>query len=198
MAEAPPRIHLARHGQTEWSRTGRHTGREDPPLTAHGEEEARRLGDRLRKISVATVLSSPLQRARKTCELAGFGDAPQIMADLMEWDYGKYEGLTTAEIRARRPGWTLFRDGCPGGERLTDVIARADRLVAMLKSARGDVLVFSHGHFLRVLTTRWAGFPAELGGRFLLASGALSVLGTDAASGDPVLDRWNDVCHLEA
>jgi probable phosphoglycerate mutase len=191
-----PRFWLARHGQTAWSLAGKHTGRSDIPLTPAGEEEARKLGLALRKAAFTSVLTSPLRRARKTCELGGFGAGAEALADLLEWDYGAYDGLTSAEIRAKRPDWHLFRDGCPGGEQLSDVVARADRVVSRLRAWSGDALIFSHGHFLRVLATRWAGLPAELGGRFSLAPASLSILGSDAASGDPVIDRWNDTGHL--
>ena len=190
------KIWLARHGQTEWSVAGRHTGRSDVPLTPHGEEEARKLGARLQSQTFAAVLTSPLQRARRTCEIAGFGPRAEELPDLMEWNYGAYEGLKSAEIRAARADWHLFRDGCPGGERLEDVLARVDRVIARLRASPGDVLVFSHGHLLRVLAIRWAGIPPEAGGRFSLAPASLSLLATDPASGDPVIDRWNDVCHL--
>jgi len=190
------RIWLARHGQTAWSLAGKHTGRSNIPLTSEGEEEARKLGLRLQKVAFAALLTSPLQRARKTCDLAGFGARAESVPDLMEWDYGAYDGLTSAEIRAKRPGWHLFRDGCPGGEQLADVVARVDRVIARLRSATGDTLIFSHGHLLRVLATRWAGIPAELGGHFSLAPASVSILGTDHASGDPVIDRWNDSGHL--
>jgi probable phosphoglycerate mutase len=191
-----PRIWLARHGQTEWSLAGKHTGRSDIPLTPEGEQEARKLGARLQKASYALVLMSPLQRARNTCELAGFGSKAEQAPDLMEWDYGAYDGLKSSEIRAKRPDWHLFRDGCPGGEQLKDVVARADRIIVRLKSSPGDALVFSHGHLLRVLAMRWAGIPADLGGHFTLAPASLSMLGSDAASGDPVIERWNDSGHL--
>jgi probable phosphoglycerate mutase len=190
------KIYLARHGQTEWSLAGKHTGRNDIPLTAEGEQEARKLGSRLQKGKFAMVLASPLQRAKRTCEIAGFGAAAEVVPDLMEWDYGTYDGLQSAEIRARRPDWHLFRDGCPGGESLEDVVVRADRVVARLRSLEGDVLIFSHGHFLRVLTVRWAGIPPELGAHFSLASGSLSILGHDSHSEDLVIERWNDVSHL--
>jgi probable phosphoglycerate mutase len=190
------RIWLARHGQTEWSLAGRHTGRSDIPLTPDGERDARKLGARLQKETFAAVLTSPLRRARQTCELAGFGPRAEAVPDLMEWNYGAYEGLKSAEIRAARPDWHLFRDGCPGGETLADVVARADRVIARLRSAPGDTLIFSHGHLLRVLAVRWAGIPAESGGRFSLSPASISILAFDGASGDPVLDRWNDVCHL--
>lgn len=191
-----PNIWIARHGQTEWSVAGKHTGRRDIPLTAEGEEQARKLGARLRPVSFAAVWTSPLERARKTCELAGFGARAELVPDLMEWNYGDYEGLTSAEIRAKRPDWHLFRDGCPGGEALQDVVVRADRVVRRLKAEAGNVLVFSHGHLLRVLATRWAGIPAESGNRFGLAPASMSILGWDAASGDPLIDHWNDVSHL--
>lgn len=191
-----PNSWLVRHGQTEWSVAGKHTGRQDIPLTAEGEEQARKAGARLRSIPFAAVWTSPLQRARKTCELAGFGARAELLPDLMEWNYGDYEGLTSAEIRARRPGWHLFRDGCPGGEGLQDVVARVDRVVQRLKSAPGTVLVFAHGHLLRVLATRWAGISAENGSRFGLAPASISILGWDGATGEPLIDRWNDVSHL--
>jgi probable phosphoglycerate mutase len=189
-------IWIVRHGQTEWSVAGKHTGRRDIPLTSHGEAEARRLGPRLGLHSFAAVWSSPLGRAAKTCDLAGFGARAELVPDLMEWNYGDYEGLTSAEIRAKRPDWHLFRDGCPGGEELKDVVLRSDRVIRRLNSAGGSVLLFSHGHFLRVLATRWAGIPPESGGRFGLAPASLSILGFDSASGDPIIDRWNDVSHL--
>jgi probable phosphoglycerate mutase len=190
------RIWLVRHGQTEWSAAGRHTGRSDIPLTPDGDRDARKLGARLQKESFAAVLSSPLRRARQTCDLAGFGPRAEEVPDLMEWNYGSYEGLKSVEIRAMRSGWNLFRDGCPGGENLAEVVARADRVVARLKSSPGDTLIFSHGHLLRVLATRWAGIPPENGGRFSLSPASISILGVDHASGDPVIDRWNDVCPL--
>jgi probable phosphoglycerate mutase len=189
-------IWLARHGQTAWSLAGKHTGRSDIPLTPEGEQEARKLGGRLQKTAFALVLTSPLQRARQTCALAGLGAKAEQDPDLMEWDYGAYDGLTSAEIREKRPDWHLFRDGCPGGEELKDVVARADRVIARLKSSPGDAIVFSHGHFLRVLAVCWAGIPADLGDRFFLAPASLSVLGTDHASGDPIIERWNDTSHL--
>lgn len=187
---------LARHGQTEWSLAGRHTGRTDIPLTPDGEASARKVGERLRKEAFSTVLTSPLQRAKKTCELAGFGERAEKVDDLMEWNYGAYEGLTSAEIRAKRPDWHLFRDGCPGGERLEEVAARVDRVIAGLRSSPGNVLVFAHGHLLRVLALRWTKIPLESGERFSIAPASLSVLSVDGATGDAVLDRWNDVCHL--
>ncbi len=196
MTDPAPKIWLARHGQTEWSLAGKHTGRTDIPLTPHGEEEARKLGKRFRTLKVTAVFASPLQRAKRTCELAGFEATAELLPDLMEWNYGAYDGLTSAEIRAKRTDWRLFRDGCPGGERLEDVLVRADRVIARLRSSPGDVLVFSHGHFLKVLATRWAGIAPESGARLSLAPASLSILGSDSASGDPVIERWNDTCHL--
>src|SRR5262245_7850102 len=157
MPEPLPRVVLARHGETAWSLSGRHTGRTDLPLTPHGEEAARRLGARLRETPFIQVLASPLQRAARTCELAGLRVTPVLAPDLVEWDYGKFEGRTSAEIRAEQPGWDLFRDGCPGGESPAQVGARADRVVARLRALDGDAAVFSSAHFLRVLTARWLG-----------------------------------------
>lgn len=191
-----PTIWIVRHGQTEWSVSGKHTGRQNIPLTPDGEGEARKLEERLRPIRFAAVLTSPLERARRTCDLAGFRARAELVPDLMEWNYGDYEGLKSAEIRAKRPGWHLFRDGCPGGEELKDVVARADHVVRRLKTMEGNVLVFSHGHLLRVLAVRWAGIAAETGSRFGLAPASISILGWDAGSGDPVIDHWNDVSHL--
>jgi broad specificity phosphatase PhoE len=192
------RIYLARHGQTVWSLMGKHTGRRDIPLTPEGEREARELGVPLRPLNFGMVLTSPLLRAIRTCELAGFGPAARIVPDLMEWDYGDYEGLRFAEIRARRPDWHLFRDGCPAGEQPEDVIARADRIIVMLKSSPVDTLIFAHGHLLRVLAVRWTGIPVEAAGHLSLASASLSVLGLDTHSEEPVIERWNDVSHLTA
>lgn len=190
------KIWLARHGETEWSLAGKHTGRTDIPLTAKGEEEARKLGGPLRKLNLGLILFSPLRRARQTCELAGFGGIAEAFPDLMEWDYGAYNGLTSAEIRLQQPDWRLFRDGCPGGESLADVVVRADRVIARLEAAKGDALLFSHGHFLRVLAVRWAGIAPEAGARFSLSPASLSLLSHDHAAGNPVIERWNDASHL--
>ena len=190
------KISLARHGQTAWSLEGRHTGRNDIALTLEGEGEAKKLGLRLQSLQFGKVLTSPLQRAKRTCEIAGYAARAEIVPDLMEWNYGEYEGLRSSEIHARRPDWHLFRDGCPGGESLNDVVLRADRVIAKLKSATADTLIFAHGHFLRVLAVRWIGIPPEAGARLSLASGSLSLLGVDPHSGDPVIERWNDVSHL--
>ena len=163
MSEALPVICLARHGETAWSLSGQHTGRTDLPLTERGERNARALGERLRGLTFAKVYTSPLQRAARTCELAGFGSAAEIASDLVEWDYGQYEGRRTTEIRAERPNWQQFRDGCPGGESPDQVGARADRVVGRVRAVKGDVLVFSSGHFLRVLAARWLGLDASGG-----------------------------------
>lgn len=190
-------IFLARHGQTEWSLAGLHTGRKDIPLTPHGEEEARKLAGRLRSRSFAAVFTSPLVRARKTCDLCGFGDVARVVPDLVEWDYGDYEGRRGADIRAGRPDWRLFRDGCPGGETPGDVAVRVDRFLPQVRDARGDVLIFAHGHLLRMLMARWMSMPPELAARFGIESASLSILSRDAQTGDPVIERWNDVAHLE-
>ena len=169
-----PTVYLARHGETEWSRSGQHTSRTDLPLLPGGEEAARRLGSRLAGLAFTRVLSSPLSRARRSAELAGF--APEIEPDLFEWNYGDFEGLKSAEITARRPGWNLFRDGAPGGESPQEVAARADRLVAKLKGLTGNVLCFAHGHILRVVGVRWINQPVTLATCILLDTAALSVL----------------------
>jgi broad specificity phosphatase PhoE len=197
MSERPLHILLVRHGETEWSLTGRHTGRQDIPLTSAGEDAARKLGARLRSRSFAAVFTSPLQRARRTCELCGFAGVARVVPDLMEWDYGEYEGLRSAEIRARRPDWRLFRDGCPGGESPQEIAARADRILPLLRSAGGDVLVFAHGHFLRMLMSRWMDLAPEAAARFSLDAASLSILSLDPHSGDSVVERWNDIAHLE-
>ncbi len=193
-----PRVTLARHGETEWSLSGQHTGRTDIPLTARGEENARQIGVRLRGLNFSLVLTSPRQRARRTCELAGFGDRAVVDPDLAEWDYGEYEGKTSAEIRKTRPDWSLFRDGCPGGESPQQVGARADRLVARLRSASGDALLFAHGHILRVLAARWLGLPPGDARYFLLGTAALSVLSYEHSLDEPAVALWNDTAHARA
>jgi probable phosphoglycerate mutase len=197
MSETLPVIHLARHGETAWSLSGQHTGRTDLPLTERGERNARALGERLRGLEFAEVLTSPLRRAVRTCELAGFGSMAEIDSDLVEWDYGQYEGRRTAEIHAERPDWQLFRDGCPGGESPNQVGARADRVVERVRAVKGDVLVFSSGHFLRVLAARWLGLDAA-GGRYLLLSTAsLSALGYEHNLAEPAIRLWNETRHVE-
>jgi broad specificity phosphatase PhoE len=190
------KLYIVRHGQTEWSASGQHTGRTDIALTAQGEENGRRLGSRLRGQSFALVLTSPLQRARRTAELAGFA-AATVDPDLAEWDYGAYEGLRTADIQRERPGWHLFRDGCPGGETVVQVGARADRIVARARAADGDVLVFAHGHILRILAARWLGLPPADGQLFFLGTAAVGVLGYEHNDlTQPVICLWNDNHHL--
>ncbi|MQA75686.1 MAG: histidine phosphatase family protein [Solirubrobacterales bacterium] len=171
------RLVLVRHGETEWSRDGRHTGTTDLPLTEHGVTEGERVRPLLADFSFARVLSSPLSRARETCRLAGLADRAEIREELREWDYGKYEGVTTAQIHAKRPRWVLWRDGCPGGEQPADVGARADQLLAELATQPGDVAIFGHGHMLRVLTARWLEQPPSEGARYVLGTATLSVLG---------------------
>jgi broad specificity phosphatase PhoE len=197
MNEALPKIYLARHGETAWSLSGQHTSITDIPLTEHGERNARNLGERLRGIHFVKVLTSPLQRARRTCELAGFGAHAEVDNDLVEWNYGAYEGKRTADIRKERPDWFLFRDGCPGGETPDAIAARADRIVTRLRALDGDVLVFSHGHFLRVLGARWLGKPASDGRFLLLSTAALSILGYEHNRDGPVLRLWNDDRHIQ-
>ena len=159
MPPALPKIYLARHGETPWTITGQHTGKTDLPLTERGERDARCLGERLKELTFAAVYTSPRQRARKTCELAGFGPVARIDEDLAEWDYGAYEGRTSAEIHHERPGWSVFGDGFPAGETLAQVGTRAERVVALIRATGGDVLLFSHGHLLRILTASWLGVP---------------------------------------
>jgi broad specificity phosphatase PhoE len=181
---------LVRHAETEWSRDGRHTGRTDVPLTDAGRRYAAGpLREALAGQELALVLCSPLSRARETCELAGLGDRMQVRDDLLEWDYGEYEGITTADIRRTRPDWFLWRDGAPGGETAGQVGARADRVVAEALAAGGDVALFSHGHVLRVIGARWIEQPAELGGRLALSTGALCRLGCEREV--RVIWTWN-------
>jgi broad specificity phosphatase PhoE len=197
MAEALPVIYLARHGETAWTLSGQHTGRTDLPLTEGGERNGRALSARLRGLVFAKVFTSPLQRAVKTCELAGFGSAAELDPDLMEWDYGHYEGRRTVEILAERPDWQLFRDGCRGGESPAEIGARADRVVSRVRAIHGDVLLVSSAHILRVLTARWLGLEAA-GGRYLLLSTAsLSVLGYEHNLAEPAIRLWNDTHHLD-
>ena len=193
MSGTLPVAWLVRHGETEWSVAGRHTGLSDLPLTARGEESARDLAVRLRGISPARVYTSPLKRAARTCALAGFGDVAVTDPDLVEWDYGEYEGLTSREIRARQPGWALFSDGCPGGEALAGVGARADRVVQRLRGVDGDALVFSSGHFLRVLAARWLGDDPMAGRHFVLGTAALCALGYDHDRSEPAIRLWNQL-----
>ncbi|MGX1757531.1 histidine phosphatase family protein [Streptomyces lydicus] len=194
-----PRIFLARHGQTEWSRSGRHTGRTDVPLLDEGRRGAELLGERLQGapwdgLPGVEVRTSPLVRAKETCELAGFGDRARPWDALMEFDYGAYEGLTPAEIKSGRPDWLIWRDGVPEGETLAEVAARADAVVDWARSADRDVLVFAHGHILRALGARWLGLDISFAARIRLEPTSLSVLGW--AYGEPAIERWNDTGHL--
>ena len=187
---APARFVVVRHGATEWSRAGRHTGRTDLPLLEDGRLEARELGRRLAGHEFALVLSSPMRRARETCDIAGFGLRAQECTDLCEWDYGAYEGRTTDDIRAERPGWSLWSDGVPGGETAREVGARADRVIATVRDQSGDVLAFAHAHVLRVVAARWVGLAPGAGGLFTLAPATISVLGWERDT--TVVSRWND------
>ncbi|MGO4123402.1 histidine phosphatase family protein [Inquilinus sp. YAF38] len=191
MSSPFPELYLVRHGETEWSRSGKHTGRTDIPLTEAGEAAARGVAGRLQGLSFAAVWSSPSLRARTTCALAGFGTGAVIKDDLAEWDYGAYEGITTKQILAERPGWQLFRDGCPQGEDAAQVGARADAVIGQFRQAAGTVLVFSSSHFLRVLAARWLGLPPQDGSRFVLDTASLSVLGYEHDLTEPVIRRWN-------
>jgi broad specificity phosphatase PhoE len=183
------KVYLLRHGETEWSLNGRHTGVTDVPLTENGRKLARQLQPILAEEKFVMVLSSPLQRARDTCELAGLGTLASVDRDLMEWNYGEYEGLTTDEIRQTRPDWSVFRDGCPGGESPLQVSVRADRIVSRVRTVDGNVALFSHGHILRVLAARWINLSAGYGENFLLDTATLNVLGYYRES--PAFKIWN-------
>jgi probable phosphoglycerate mutase len=192
-----PVVYLARHGETAWSLTGQHTGLTDLPLTERGERTARRLGERLQGLTFAKVFTSPLQRASRTCELAGFGEVAEVDRDLVEWDYGQYEGRRGAEIRSERPDWQLFRDGCPGGESPKQVAARADRVVIRVRAVQGDVLIFTSGHFMRVLASRWLGLePTQNSRYFALSTASLSALGYEQDLSRPAIRLWNDDRHV--
>jgi len=192
MSSPHPVVYLVRHGETGWTVTHRHTGLTDVALTENGEQAARKLAAPLADLAPGRVWTSPLQRAKRTCELAGFADVAIVDPDLVEWDYGDYEGLTSAEIRRQRPTWNLFRDGCPGGESLTEISARADRVIQRARAMDNDVLLFSSGHFSRVLTARWLGLDASCGRLFLLGTTTLSVLGYEHDLNEPVIRLWND------
>jgi probable phosphoglycerate mutase len=183
-------IYLVRHGETEWSRDGRHTGRTDIPLTDKGREQARLLRAALASHSFARVLTSPLGRAVETCRLAGLGDSAETTDGLLEWDYGDYEGLTSPQIRERRPDWSLWRDGCPGGEAPADVGARVDRVLELLHDLDDDAVLFAHGHVLRVLAARWLGLEPAIGSKLALSVATVSVLGFEHEV-DHVIRRWN-------
>jgi broad specificity phosphatase PhoE len=190
-------VYLARHGETAWTLSGQHTGLTDLPLTERGERNARRLEERLRGLTFAKVFTSPLKRASRTCELAGFGTVAEIDRDLVEWNYGEYEGRRTAEIRAERPDWELFRDGCPGGESPAQAAERADRVVSRVRAVSGDVLLFSSGHFIRVLATRWIRLEVTVNAkRFMLSTASLSAVGYENELSRPVIRLWNDTHHV--
>ena len=191
-----PIVCLARHGETAWSLSGQHTGLTDLPLTERGELNAKSLGRRLQGITFAKVFTSPLKRATRTCELAGFGSEAEADRDLLEWNYGEYEGRRTQEILEQRPDWHLFRDGCPGGETPDQVGARADHIVARVRRVSGNVLLFSSGHFLRVLAARWLGLDANAGQYFMLDTASLSILGYEHNQSEPAVRLWNDARHV--
>ena len=186
-----PQVWLVRHGETAWTITGQHTGRTDIPLTPRGEDEARRLGVLLRQMRFGDVFTSPLERSRQTCELAGFDVRAE--PDLMEWDYGSYEGRRSSEIRAERPGWRLFEDGCPGGETMSAVSARADSVIDRVRHCSGNVLLFAHRDILRILAARWLDLAAREGQRLYLHTGSVSMLGYDHDLSEPVIRLWNKV-----
>jgi len=197
MSDTLPIVYLARHGETAWSLSGQHTGLTDLPLTEQGERNARRLAARLSGFSFAKVFTSPLQRAARTCELAGFGARAEVDRDLVEWDYGRYEGRTRDDILRENPRWELFRDGCPGGETPAQIAARADRGVQRVRAIPGNVLLFSSGHFLRVLTARWLGRELEWAdSHFFLGTASLSALGYEHNLSQPVIRLWNDDHHV--
>ena len=196
MSESLPIVYLARHGETAWSLSGQHTGLTDLPLTERGERNARRLKERLRGLTFAKVFTSPLVRAARTCELAGFGGVAEVDRDLLEWNYGDYEGRRTSEIHTQRPDWQLFRDGGPGGESPDQVGVRADNVVSRVRAIHGNVLLFSSGHFLRVLAARWLGLEAGAGRYFLLSTASLSALGYEHNLSQAVIRLWDDTGHV--
>jgi broad specificity phosphatase PhoE len=199
MKKELPIIYLARHGETAWSLTGQHTGLTDLPLTEQGEQVARRLEKRLGGLTFAKVVTSPLRRARRTCELAGFGDVAEIDPDLVEWDYGQYEGRRGENIRVERPDWQLFRDGCPGGESPQEVAVRADRVIGRVRLVNADVLLFSSGHFIRMFVIRWLGLEPSPNARcFMLSTASLSAVGYENDLSRPVIRLWNDTHHVAA
>ena len=196
--EVLPIVYLARHGETEWTLSGQYTGLTDLPLTERGERNARRLSERLRGLNFAKVFTSPLRRASRTCELAGFGAVAEIEQDLVEWNYGDYEGRRSADIHREHPDWELFRDGCPGGESSAKAAARADRVVNRLRAVSGDVLLFSSGHFIRLLATRWLGLEVTVNAkRFMLSTASLSAVGYEKELSRPVICLWNDTHHVD-
>jgi broad specificity phosphatase PhoE len=200
MCKALPVAYAARHGETAWTVSGQHTGLTDLPLTPNGERNARGLGGRLKGMTFAKVFTSPLQRAARTCELAGFGSVAETDPDLVEWNYGQYEGMRLDEILRQRPDWQLFRDGCPGGESPAQIGERADRVVQRVRAIPGNVLLFSSGHFIRVLAARWLALSAGVAGGkyFLLSTASLSALGYEHNLSQPAIRLWNDDHHVAA
>jgi broad specificity phosphatase PhoE len=194
MSSALPKLYLARHGDTAWTDSQQHTGRTDLPLNERGEEHARQLGERLRGFSFVRVFTSPLQRASKTCELAGFGVGAEVDPDLTEWDYGRFEGKRTSDILKERPGWELYRDGSPGGESPEEVATRADRFIKRVHGINGDVLAFSSGHIIRMIAARWLGLTPASGRVFFCRPASVGVLGFEHDSREqPILRLWNYV-----
>jgi broad specificity phosphatase PhoE len=193
MSDALPLTYLGRHGETAWTISRQHTSVTDLPLTAQGEVEALRLGERLEGLTFAAVLTSPLQRAVRTCELAGFGSMAKVEPDLIEWNYGAYEGRTSADIHRERPDWQLFRDGCPGGESPDQIGARADRVVRRVRGIEGNTLLFSSAHFLRVFAARWLGLDPAAGRYFLLGTASLSIVGYEHDRSEPVIRVWDEM-----
>lgn len=196
MSEKVPVVYLARHGNTAWTHSGQHTGLTDLPLTPDGERNAVRLGERLKGLTFAKVFTSPLQRAARTCELAGFGGVAETDPNLVEWNYGEYEGLTSKQILQQRPDWNLFRDGCPGGESPQQIGDRAEHVVQRIRNITGDVLLFSSGHFIRVLAACWLGVGAAGGRFFLLNPASLSMLSYEHDLSHPAIQLWNDDRHV--
>lgn len=197
MSENIQTVYIVRHGETAWSLSGQHTGLTDLPLTERGEANAGRLRGRLENLTFAKVFRSPLMRATRTCELAGFGPVAEADPNLLEWNYGDYEGLKSAEIHQKRPNWQLFRDGCPNGESPAQVASRADDVLRRVHAIRGNVLIFSSGHFLRMLALRWLGLEILAGKFFALDAASVSLLGADHGGTQPVIQLWNDTRHLE-
>jgi probable phosphoglycerate mutase len=194
MATELPRLFLARHGDTAWTDSRQRTGRTDLPLNERGEERARQIGERLQRFSFASVFTSPLQRASKTCALAGFGDVAEVDPDLVEWDYGRFEGRLTRQIVQARPGWEMFRDGCPDGESPQDVAARADRFIVRVRRIEGDVLAFSSAHIIRMIAARWLGLPPAAGRLFFCRPASVGILGFEHNSREePIIGLWNYV-----
>jgi broad specificity phosphatase PhoE len=192
-----PVVYIARHGETAWTISGQHTGMTDLPLTPRGENNARALAGRLKGLEFSHVFTSPLQRAARTCALAGFGSVAETDSDLVEWNYGEYEGLRSVDIHAKRPGWELFRDGAPGGESPSQVSARADKVWTRVRNVNGNVLLFTSGHFIRVLAARWIGLePSVHSMSFLLSTASLSAVGYDRDLSHPVICLWNDTNHV--